>query len=499
MKAHFLAFTLTLFSFSISGQKFSKTPESKLVSSDLEAEIRFFASDEMLGRKTGSVTNHVAARYIAEEFRAAGVKMVPGQNDYLQKVYLEKISSIKIGTITSNLDTLQIVKNFVAFGGSDNLDLKSDGVVFAKYGWKDPSKNINDYKDLNVKGKIVITRIGNEDSKTPQDYFNAITAKRKFAKEEGAIAIIEIFTAAIPWPTVANYFSGENVNVINPGPETRLPAYWISAASAKNWNEDKLKNIQISIPKRDRSPIFSNNIVGIVEGSDPVLKNEYVILSAHYDHIGHGASAGKITPEDTIFNGTRDNAFGTISVLNAARSFAKTPAKRSILLIAFTGEEMGLLGSKYYSENPLIPLKNCIYNLNCDGAGYTSTDSVTIFGLGRTGADEQLYAAGKALKLTVADDPAPEQGLFDRSDNVSFAAKGIPAPTLSPGFAAFDDRIFKYYHQAADNPTTISYDYLKKYAQMLIYSGRLIANRATAPQWKSGDKYEVAGKALYGR
>jgi hypothetical protein len=479
-------------------QKFNKLPESKIQETALEAEMRFFASDEMLGRKTGSVTNAVAARYIAEELRAAGIKPVTGQSDYLQAVDLVLLKGPKSGKMTVGNDTLFMAKQMVAFGGSDEIELANLPVVFAAYGWKNSTKGTNDYKDLDVKGKIVITRAGNEDAKSPQDFFTAATEKRKFAKEEGAAAIIEIFNAAIPWPSVAAYFSGENISLASDIPkEKRVPLYWVAGNSAKNWTKENITQASISIPKREIQIIKSSNVVGVLEGSDPVLKNEYVIASAHFDHIGSGKAAGRISDSDSIFNGTRDNAFGTLAVLNAARSLAIIKPKRSILFLGFTGEEVGLLGSKYYAENPLVPLKQCIYNLNCDGAGYNDTQSLVLIGLGRTDADVELSKASAQMGLKLIADPAPEQGLFDRSDNVSFAARGIPAPTYSPGFTAFDDAIYKYYHQAADNPNTIDYTYFKKYIQTYIYSLRLIANRSTKPKWTPGDKYEPAFNSLY--
>ena len=207
---------------------------------------------------------------------------------------------------------------------------------------------------------------------------------------------------------------------------------------------------------------------------------------------------GNFTEADSIFNGTRDNAFGTANILVAARALAEVRPKRSILVLGFTGEEMGLLGSKYYAEHPVVPLEKCVFNLNNDGAGYNDTTLVTTFGGVRTGALKELQTAAAAFGLKVNEDPAPEQNLFDRSDNVSFAAKGIPSPTWSPGFTAFDDRIFKYYHQVTDNPNTISYTYLKRFCQAYAHAARLIANNPARPQWTKGDKYEAAGQQLYG-
>jgi Zn-dependent M28 family amino/carboxypeptidase len=244
---------------------------------------------------------------------------------------------------------------------------------------------------------------------------------------------------------------------------------------------------------------MSYNVLGVLEGSDPVLKNEYVVLTAHIDHVGTGKKGGRVTESDTIFNGARDNAFGTTAILSAVKAFTQKPAKRSILFIAYTGEEIGLLGSKYYAEHPLVPLKQCVYSLDCDGAGYNDTTKVTVIGLERTDAQPQIEAGAKAYGLTAISDPAPEQNLFDRSDNVNLAAKGIPSPDFAPGFTAFDAEINKFYHQVSDSPESVNYNYLLKFCQAYIYSARLIADRPTAPKWKTGDKYEKAFNDLYGK
>jgi Zn-dependent M28 family amino/carboxypeptidase len=168
-------------------------------------------------------------------------------------------------------------------------------------------------------------------------------------------------------------------------------------------------------------------------------------------------------------------------------------------VLALTGEEVGLLGSSYYAEHPLVPLKQTIFNLNTDGAGYNDTTIISVIGLERTGAKAEIEAAATAFGLGVFAEPAPEQGLFDRSDNVNFAAKGIPAPTFTPGFKSFDEAIGKYYHQAIDNPESLDFAYVHRFCQAYAHAARLIANRLTRPQWSAGDKYESAGKALYGQ
>jgi Zn-dependent M28 family amino/carboxypeptidase len=184
--------------------------------------------------------------------------------------------------------------------------------------------------------------------------------------------------------------------------------------------------------------------------------------------------------------------------MNAAKYFAANPPKRSVLIALWTAEEKGLLGSAYFAENPLVPLDQIIYNLNIDGAGYNDTSVITVIGLGRTTADGLVSEAVSAFGLKAVADPAPEQGLYDRSDNVNFAKKGIPAPTFSLGFTAFDDEINKYYHKAGDQMDSMDMDYVTLYWKSFILAAEKIGNAAMKPVWIQGDKYEEAGKKLYG-
>ena len=163
----------------------------------------------------------------------------------------------------------------------------------------------------------------------------------------------------------------------------------------------------------------------------------------------------------------------------------------------FTGEEKGLLGSRWFVEHSPLDLKKMVYCFNSDNAGYNDTSAATIIGLGRTTAEKFIKDACQAYGLLATDDPAPEQGLFDRSDNVNFAKKGIPAPTFSLGFKAFDAEIGKYYHQPADHADNLDYAYLHKFFSAYVYSCRLIGNTSEKLFWKDGDKYFEAGKKLY--
>lgn len=273
-----------------------------------------------------------------------------------------------------------------------------------------------------------------------------------------------------------------------------MPYLWIE--DVKNQvNGSTVSQAQLTIEGKVTRKIDGKNVVAWIEGSDPVLKNEYVLLSAHCDHVGVGSPDAE---GDSIYNGARDNAVGTVAVLNAARYLAKNPSKRSILIALWTAEEKGLLGSAYFANNPLVPLNQIVYNLNIDNAGYNDTSLITVIGLGRTNADFLISEAAAEFGLTAKSDPSPEQGLYDRSDNVNFARKGIPAPTFSLGFTAFDDQINQYYHKAGDEVESFDLGYAQGYWKAYILATQKIANWSQRPQWIPGDKYEEASKKLYG-
>lgn len=477
------------------GQKLKKLPEYKADESLIAADMKFLASDELLGRKTGEMGNRVAARYIAEQFRKAGLKPL-NNGSFLQPVALKKVMPPKSGSVTIGTEMSKLIDDFVIIGGA-GLTVSAADVVQLPYAYVSDDGSYNDYTGIDVKGKVILTQMGSPEAESPQAMFGASRKKRALAKEKGALAIIEIYTMPIPWATIKGFFGKETISLIDQEKGKDPTHIWLNVRDAKKQVTENGEKISIDIAEFPDVMLNSSNVVGVLEGTNPAMKNQYVALTAHYDHIGFGAAAGKISAEDSIFNGARDNAFGTSAILTAVRSFSQKPTERSILFIAYTGEEVGLLGSKYYAENPLIPMKQVIFNLNCDGGGYNDKSKVTVIGLDRTSAEANIAMAASAFGLEAINDPVPEQGLFDRSDNVSLAAKGVPAPDYSPGITAFDDEINTYYHQAADNPDNIDYDYLAKYCKSYTYAARLIANDKAKPTWKPGDKYEEAFNKLY--
>ncbi|NIJ50966.1 M28 family peptidase [Dyadobacter arcticus] len=491
---------------SFSQKKPPVLPEFQIKKAEAEAHMRFLAADELLGRRTGEQGNAVAARYIAEQFRKLGVTSVPGNTasgtgTYYQNVPFEKMGLSGAGEITADTEVMKSGQDWILMNGGET-NLKAP-IVYAGFGLENAAKSWDDYKGLDVKGKIVLVESGTLETQTPSEIITTSIEKRKIAADKGAIGVIELFNAPIPWNIVIRNFDREKMSLGegDKSASSSIPHAWVNGKEAKFARALRaVKEVDFKTAGRKSQTINSYNVAGLIEGTDPKLKEEYVLLTAHYDHIGTGKQGGQaFTPEDSIFNGARDNAFGVVALLTAAEALSKNPPKRSVLIVALTGEEVGLLGGKYYASHPLMPLNKCIFNMNSDGAGYNDTTIVSVMGLDRTGARAEIETASKAFGLGVFADPSPEQGLFDRSDNVSFAKEGIPAPTFTPGFKEFNGDIMKNYHQVSDNPETVNFNYLLKFSQAFTYATRLIADRKVVPQWSPGDKYEPAAKKLYGK
>lgn len=243
--------------------------------------------------------------------------------------------------------------------------------------------------------------------------------------------------------------------------------------------------------------VSAKNVLGWIEGTDPDLKKEFIVLSSHYDHLGVSSEPkmeeGKM---DSIYNGARDNAIGTAAIINAARYFAKYPPKRSILFIAFSAEEMGLVGSKFFALHPPIPLKQIVYALNIDNASYNDTSAITFVGLNRTTADADIRKACAAYGLSILPDPIGGR-LFSGSDNFPLAEKGIPAPTYSLGMTNFGKTILNRYHQLSDEVGNFNLNYALKFIHSYILSAENIANNPVSPKWTAGDKFESVWKVLH--
>ena len=475
----------------------------ELDKSELEQHIRFLSSDELQGRYTGSPGNRVAARYIAEYLRAQGCQTVDGATGYFQEIPFESVTPPSTASLKIGENSYELGKDFfISNGGAVKVEGKA---VFAAHGWVDEKEGVDHFKGLDIAGNVVYVWSGKPGSRDPQEAFAASQLKRKWATERGAAALIEVYRLPFPWQFLLNYLNKENLVIADPeNPSKDLVYGMVNEKSDELFeNMQKGKGVMTSVETSgvNRRSKASSNVIAVLPGSDPKLKDEYMIVTAHYDHVGVGEQGGGFPygKKDSIFNGARDNAIGVASLMLTAKAFAKTPPKRSVVFLALTAEEQGLIGSSYFVKHPLIPLDKIVFNFNTDGAGYNDTSLVAIMGYDRTGIATLIDQGAAEVGLKVVADPAPEQGLFDRSDNVSFAQKGIPALSYSPGFAAFDQALMKNYHQVSDEAETLDYDYLYKYTEAFIRTAKLIADSDERPFWVEGDKYEAAGKSLYKR
>lgn len=477
--------------FTLTAQTEIEKVSETISKSEIEGHIYFLADDLLKGRETGSPELKIAASYLANSFRRYGVKPNPKTGTYYQEVKLKRKFPPKDVSIVLND---QVITDYVVIHAAAMAS--NQDAIFLNYGL------IDDYKGKDVMGKVVIVKAGSPETNDGRAAFRLRRTKEKLANEHGVAAIIELMNVDDgTWRFIDHNFNEPTLSVDlgdnDKNSNSDIAYVWVldkDGKMAEQLSAARTISSAIAIGEKHEEAVISQNVIGVVEGTDAKLKNEYIIYSAHYDHIGIGRPDAT---GDSIYNGARDNAVGTTTVLSMAKNLAKYPTKRSALFILFNGEERGLLGSSYYVENPVLPLNQMVYCFNSDNAGYNDTSVISVVGLTRTTAEDNIVSAAKAFGLRAIEDPAEEQGLFDRSDNVNFAQKGIPAPTFSLGFTSFDGDVTKYYHQAGDEADTLDYDYLLKFFQAYVLAGRNIANDRQTPVWNKGDKYEQASKELY--
>jgi hypothetical protein len=472
--------------------------EQVILKSDVEFDVYFLASDEFLGRDTGTQELKIASRYIATRFQQYGMKSAPGLDGYYQNIPF-RINRAPEAVQMIVLDsTYTMNRNLVSLSPfRGNMEAE---VVVLEYASEE------EIAEHDLQGKVVITNAGLPGMESPQQLFQASPQKRAQVDEAGGLGLIELYNnPQLPWQTLAGFLNRDQLSLDedNEQPEesddSSIPHFWMNATQVDIntfLNSIGGETATLSVQGEASERFYSRNVVGIIEGTDPELKDEHILLTAHYDHTG---TTGGSPEEDTINNGARDNAVGTAGILAAAKYLSQNPPKRSVIVAAWTAEEKGLLGSLYYAENPPVALNQTVYNLNIDGAGYNDTTKVTVIGLGRTEADEDLKASAEAFGLEAIPDPVPEQNLFNRSDNVHFARAGIPSPTYSMGLTAFDDEINQYYHRPTDESDTINYDYVTAYVRSYVMAASLIGNAESAPFWLPGDEYEEAGIELFNK
>ena len=520
------------------------TPESLL------AHIKVLASDEFEGRAPGSQGEDLSVKYITDQFNKIGLK--PGNPDgtYTQEVPLAGIKSepqmsFVIGDKTMDL---KFPDDFVASSARLQPQIKIDksALVFVGYGVVAPEYGWDDYKNVDVKGKTLLMLIGDPPIPDPKDpsklddkvfkgkamtYYGRWTYKYEIAAKKGAAAAIiihETEPAAYPWQVVRSSWSKENFELDNPNKN-------MDAVSARSWitlgvaqklfadsgqNFDTLKKsaitkdfrpvvlngkANIAIAQQIRS-FKSHNVIGKLEGSDPKLNAEYVIYTAHWDHLGrHPELQG-----DQIFNGAIDNASGVASIIEIAAAFRKInpPPKRSVLFMATTAEEAGLLGAKYYAEHPLYPLQKTLADINLDSMNvWGRTRDIEDLSLGFSTLDDLLAAAAKEQGRIAIPDSRPDKGKIYRADNFEFSKVGLPSLYIGKGEHLLsrpetaplrsDEYDSTDYHQVTDevHPDWDLSGNVQD-TQLLFEVGYEVANGDNFPEWKPGNEFKAKRDAM---
>ena len=511
----------------------------------LLAHIKVLASDEFEGRSPGTKGEELSVKYITDQFKKIGLK--PGNPDggYTQEVPLAGIKSeprmsFVIGDKTMDL---KYPDDFVASSARllPEITIEKSDVVFVGYGVVALEYGWDDYKNVDVRGKTLLMLIGDPPVPDPKDqsklddkifkgkamtYYGRWTYKYEIAARKGAAAAIiihETEPAAYPWQVVKSSWGKENCELDNPNKN-------MDAVSARSWitldvakklladcgrDFDALKKsaitkdfrpavlnakANIAIKQQIRS-FKSHNVIGKLEGSDPKLNGEYVIYTAHWDHLGrHPELQG-----DQIFNGAIDNASGVASVIELADAFMKVnpPPKRSVLFMATTAEEAGLLGAKFYAEHPLYSLEKTLADINLDSMNvWGKARDIEDLSLGFSTLDDLLVAAAKQQGRSAIPDSRPDKGKIYRADNFEFSKAGLPslyigkgehllsrpetAPLRSDEFDSTD------YHQVTDE---VHPDWDLSGAvqdtQLLFEVGYEVANGDRFPEWKPSSEFKA--------
>ena len=509
----------------------------KRISGDsLFRHITFLGSDSLSGRGTGTRGGEMAAAYIAQELAKLGIQPLGDDHSYEQQIPMHgskplPSSSLQIFSKRGSTQ-LELGKDYLLYNtGAQTFVPKPVPLVFAGYGIVAPEFDYNDYQALNIEGKIVVFLAGEPASADPA-YFAGMQptlysfpeTKQKTALARGAVGSILIPASpqepAQSWQIWQNEFAFEDIRlfysvsghlsvVINPPAASALfedaaysvPELFDLAAT------NRLRSFQLSVSASFRGSFqqrdfLSPNIIGLLRGSDPPLRDSYVLISAHYDHLG----VGPPVKNDSIYNGVFDNAAGVAAVLEMAQAFSALleKPKRSVVFLFTTGEEKGLPGSSYYVDHPMVPLYKTIANVNVDGlAMFDTFNDMVGVGAEFSTLGDLLEQVGLELNLRVSTIPAPFSSTvaFARSDQISFAKAGVPALLLMEGadyrHTSREDglqRLIKWgqqiYHTPFDDlQQPMNLAAAQQHAQILFAFCYALANLDTSPQWKKGVSY----------
>ncbi|HTM25052.1 MAG TPA: M28 family metallopeptidase [Vicinamibacterales bacterium] len=512
--------------------------------------VKVISADPYQGRAPGGAGENLTVDYLQTQFRDMGLK--PGNPDgtYVQKVPLVGITGAEAKplTFTKGSKTLALAwkDDVVAWSKhvADSAAIANSDVVFAGYGVEAPEYGWDDFKGVDVKGKTIVVLINDPPVPDPADpskldpkmfggramtYYGRWTYKFEEGARKGAAAVLivhETEPAAYPFSVVQGNL-GEKFDIIPPDRNMGRVNIegWITVDSARKlfsmagMDFDALKKQALTrsfkaVPlgvtasmaiHNTLRTIDSHNVVAKVEGTDASVKDEYVIYTAHWDHLGVGLPVNG----DNIYNGARDNAAGVATMIEVARAFTKVrpQPRRSILFVMVTAEEQGLLGSQYYAVMPLHPLAKTLAEINVDEPNvYAPSKDVTVIGYGASDLDDYLRQAAREQGRTLRADPQPEKGFYYRSDHFNFAKQGVPSLYTESGVetapsagkppdylkSKLDDYEEHHYHQPSDE---VKPDWdlsgTAQDAQLVLAVGYRVANAQKYPEWKPGNEFKT--------
>ena len=529
----------------------AESASAKIDEGVLRAHVKFLADDLLEGRGPGSRGGMLAAKYIAAQFESLGLEPATADRGYFQQVQM--IGSmpdpanklvVKGGKESEETAEFKFGEEFVGGTDLEQNDIPIIGdIVFVGYGIQSLENKWDDFKGQDLRGKILMIMVNDPPATSSEPnlfggpaltYYGRWTYKYEQAARIGAAGVLLIHTnesAGYGWSVVRNSWGAERFGLLPDGktPALRLKA-WVTEDVARKiaqmggYNLDQLRQSAASrnfrpvglnakiemMMKTQVQRMTSPNVVAIYRGIDPTLKNEYVVYSAHWDHLG-------IRPDqsgDNIYNGAADNATGVAGLLAVAKAYTSLgiKPKRSILFIATTAEEQGLLGAEFYIRNPLVPIAQTAANINLDLMNvHGVTTDITPMGAERSTIGVAIEELAKENQLIISTDAHPEQGFFYRSDHFPFAKAGIPAVNFDPGtkFVGHSDKWAEEqtqdfrrnrYHQPSDEYSpNWNFSGMVQQARLAFQLGLRLANTNEMPQWYKGDEFEGARLKTIGR
>ena len=499
----------------------------------IQAHLNYLADDARQGRMAGQPGYDDAAAYVAEQFAELGLE--PGGEDgWFQPVplisyRLDEESTSLIAHRDGN-DTELVYKEHFTMGGDkvrEKNSLRAE-VVYVGFGVHAPELGYSDYDGVDVEGKIVAL-FGNSPGAFPHNeraFYASSRTKAKEATARGAVGAIRLISKRIeeyyPWERItreagtrpgmawvtitgeaADYYpqlQGGALISVDVARElfAGTPISFDEArdATAESRPASTPLGFEITLARKTKHEVITSpNVIGIVRGTDPDLADEYVVYSAHLDHNGVGAPVDG----DEIYNGAYDNAMGSSLLIETARVFAASPPRRSVLFIAVTAEERGLLGSDYFAHYPTVPTDAMVANVNLDMPLFLfPLADIIAFGSEHSSLEATVEAAINAEGFALTPDPMPEENIFIRSDQYSFVRKGVPATFLVPGYTSTDPDVdgeavvkeFRklHYHQPSDDLSRpVDWDSAVRFTRANARIGYAIANEDARPTWNEGD------------